>query len=140
MTTYTNAQFRSILFGLGYLAKDFANPALGFPVTTDNSPFTGNKTLQAIRNFQADYGLLVDGIVGAKTMAKVEEVIKILQYELNVVVNAGLPKDQPFYGPKTVQAVKKFEAQYYGKDERFVTGVATLELRKYLDAIAKQIA
>lgn len=140
MTIYTNAQFRSILFGLGYLAEEFANPAFGFPYTTDDSPFTGYNTLQAIKTLQVDYGLEVDGIVGVKTMAKAEEVILTLQYQLNIVVNADIPKNQPFYGPKTVQAVKKFEAQYYGLEEQYLTGVANLDIRRSLDAIAKQTA
>lgn len=139
MTTYTNAQFRSVLFGLGYLAQDFATLAQGFPVSKDNSPLITIKTLQAIKNFQADYGLQADGIVGAKTMAKAEEVMSLLQYELNIVVKADLPKDHPFYGIKTVAAVKKFAEQYSPEDEGRVTGVATLEIRKNLDKVAKQL-
>ncbi|MBU7587183.1 MAG: peptidoglycan-binding protein [Nostoc sp. TH1S01] len=139
MITYTNAQFRSVLFGLGYLAQDFAALGQGFPVSKDNSPLTTIKIIQAIKNFQADYGLQVDGVVGPKTMAKAEEVIRILQYELNVVVKADLPKDHPFYGPKTVAAVKKFAAQYSAEDAGATTGVATLEIRKNLDRVAKQL-
>ncbi|WP_062295136.1 peptidoglycan-binding domain-containing protein [Nostoc piscinale] len=139
MITYNNAQFRSVLFGLGYLAQDFAALGQGFPVSKDNSPLTTIKTVQAIKNFQADYGLQVDGVVGPKTMAKAEEVIRILQYELNVVVKADLPKDYPFYGPRTVAAVKKFAAQYSAEDEGAITGVATLEIRKNLDRVAKQL-
>ncbi|MBD2594187.1 hypothetical protein BCD64_08820 [Nostoc sp. MBR 210] len=139
MITYNNAQFRSILFGLGYLAQDFAAASKGFPVSKDNSPLTTIKVIQAIKNFQADYELQVDGIVGPKTMAKAEEVIRILQYELNVVVKADLPKDHPFYGPRTVAAVKKFAAQYSAEDEAATTGVATLEIRKNLDRVAKQL-
>ena len=133
MITYTNAQFRSIMFGLGYIAKDFADLAAGYPVTTDNSPLTGNKIVEGIRNFQADYRLLVDGIVGAKTMAKAQEVMKTLQYKLNVVVDAGLPKDQPYYGPKTVAAVKKLQSQM----GVLPTGVANHALRVKLDELAK---
>ncbi|MBE9007301.1 peptidoglycan-binding protein [Fortiea sp. LEGE XX443] len=140
MITYTNAQFRSILFGLGYLAQDFAAVAKGFPVTKDNSPLTAIKTIQAVKNFQADYGLQVDGVVGPKTMAKAEEVMRILQYELNVVVKADLPKDHPFYGPKTLAGVKKFAAQYSADNNLHMAGVATLEIRKNLDRVAKELA
>ncbi|MBD2435439.1 peptidoglycan-binding protein [Nostoc sp. FACHB-110] len=139
MTTYTNAQFRSILFGLGYLSPELAVFDQDFPLTSDNSPLTGNKTIQAIKNFQADYGLTADGIVGAKTMAQAEKVISILQYELNVVVQADIPKDHPFYGPKTVAAVKKFAAQYFSEESQFINGVASLEIRKTLDKVAKQL-
>jgi len=66
-------------------------------------------------------------------MAKAEEVMRILQYELNVVVNAGLPKDQPFYEPKTVTAVQKFQALIRAPQ----TGVATREQRIILDDLAK---
>jgi peptidoglycan hydrolase-like protein with peptidoglycan-binding domain len=133
MVNYTNAQFRSILFGLGYLAKDAAKPGLGYPVTTDNSALTGPRTLQAIKNFQSDFQLLSDGVVGSKTMAKAAEVIRILQHELNLVVDAGLTLNQPFYGPKTVASVKKFQ----GLIDVAQTGIATIELRVQLDEIAK---
>ena len=133
MTQYTNAQLRSIFYGLGYVAREFVDVSLGFPVTTDNSALTTPRMTQAIRQFQADYGLGVDGIIGPKTRAKLEEVMRILQYQLNLVVKAGLPQDQPFYGQKTVAAVKKFEAQIGVAQD----GVATRDLRVRLNELAK---
>lgn len=108
---YTNAQFRSILNGLGHREKTTSD-SINFPVTSDNSPLTDDRTVQAIKNFQAEYGLAVDGIAGSKTMAKAEQVMKILHNELNATVNAGLPQDQPFYGSLTVASVKKFQAKF----------------------------
>lgn len=68
--------------------------------------------MKAIESFQQEYQLKVDGIAGPKTMAKAEQVIRILHNELNTTVNAGLPNNQPFYGAQTVEAVKKFQSKY----------------------------
>ncbi len=109
--TYTNAQFRSILNGLGHREKTSSDPS-SFPISNDNSPLTDEPTVQAIKNFQQEYQLKVDGTAGAQTLAKAEQVIKGLHNELNVTVNAGLPDNQPFYGPQTVEAVKKFQQRF----------------------------
>ncbi|MBA3922417.1 MAG: peptidoglycan-binding protein [Nostocaceae cyanobacterium] len=135
-TSYTNAQFRSILFGLGYLEADPSNIRQGFPVTADNSPLTGAKIMQGIRNFQNDYGLATDGSAGPNTMAKAAEVMKNLQFELNAVVDAGLPSNQPFYGPQTEAGVNKFLDQL--KIEP--VGVISRDIRQELDELTKQRA
>ncbi len=136
MITYTNAQFRSILFGLGYLEADASNVRQGFPVSADNSPLNSAKTMQGIRNFQNDYGLVADSVVGSKTMAKAAEVMKILQFELNSVVDAGLPSNQPFYGSQTEAGVNKLLDQL--KIEPI--GVISRDIRQELDELAKQRA
>ncbi|WP_052754377.1 peptidoglycan-binding domain-containing protein [Calothrix sp. 336/3] len=134
MTTFTNAQFRSIMYGLGYVGKQFADPALGYPVSNDNTPLIEEAMIQGIVRFQQDYQLKADGVVGAKTMAKAAEVMRILQHGLNIVIKAGLPQGQPFYGPKTLAAVKKFQS-YLGVSQ---SGIATKALRRQLDELAKE--
>lgn len=108
---YTNAQFRSILNGLGNRQRISADN-YNFPLTVDNSPLKDDRTLDAIKNFQRQYKdqLKVDGIAGPKTMDLAEAMMRILQYELNIVLKAGIPASEPFYGPKTVAAVKEFQA------------------------------
>lgn len=107
---YTNKQFVSILNGFGYKSKTQADGP-NFPVSNDDSSLTDTLTVEAVKKLQREYKLKDDGIVGPKTMAKAEEVMKMLQNELNVVVKAGLPNNQPFYGPQTTAAVKKFQAK-----------------------------
>lgn len=124
---YTNAQFRSILNGFGYKKQTSAD-GLNFPVSTDNSPLTDALTVQAVKKFQSEYELVVDGIVGPITKNKAEQVMKILQNELNSCINTGLPSNQPFYGPLTTAAVKKFQK----KTNRVQNGIADYELRVIL--------
>lgn len=57
----------------------------------------GNGTISAYEEFQRDYGLVVDGIYGQKTNAKLIEVIKSEQAELGV-------KQDGVAGPVTVNA------------------------------------
>jgi peptidoglycan hydrolase-like protein with peptidoglycan-binding domain len=124
---YTNAQFRSILNGLGHKRQTSAD-GLNFPISNDNSPLTDALTVQAVKKFQTEYKLVVDGIAGPITMNKAEQVIRILQTNLNSCVNAGLPSNQPFYGPLTTAAVKSFQKKIY----RVQNGVADYELRVIL--------
>lgn len=131
---YTNAQFRSVLCGLGYLARDFVvdGYSSNFPVTQDNSSLDGTHTKYAIMQFQQQYELVVDGIVGPQTMSKAEQVMRILQDQLNSCANAGLPSNQPFYGPLTTAAVKKLQ----GKVGRLQNGIADPNLRVYLNNLS----
>lgn len=46
---------------------------LGYSLDIDGD--FGNNTLNAVKNFQSKYGLKVDGIVGAKTMSKIDDLI-----------------------------------------------------------------
>jgi peptidoglycan hydrolase-like protein with peptidoglycan-binding domain len=69
----------------------------------------GTQTRESIQNFQMDYGLLIDGIVGAGTKAILEAVdlisiqkkLKQLGYDCNTIGN----RDE-----KTIQAIKDFQA------------------------------
>jgi peptidoglycan hydrolase-like protein with peptidoglycan-binding domain len=132
--TYTNAQFRSILngHGFGYAPE----PDRNFPISTYEGPLTDKVTVDAIKAFQTYFQLRVDGIAGPVTMAKAEQAMRVLQANLNRVIKANLPADQPFYGPKTVAAVKEFERRYgYPVD-----GVANLSVRQRLNNLARQMA
>ncbi|HEY9806199.1 MAG TPA: peptidoglycan-binding domain-containing protein, partial [Candidatus Obscuribacterales bacterium] len=61
------------------------------------------------------------------------QIIKNLQYSLNLTVNAKLPVSE-FYGPLTLRAMKTFQ-QTYGLP---ATGIANLTVRKKLDEEAKK--
>lgn len=131
---YTNVEVRQILVGLGYLTTS-ALPGV-FPFTTDDSPLTDSVTSKAIRSFQEQYKgpkLVVDGIYGNQTKAKLQEVMKILQDQLNIVVQAGIIADQPFYGSQTFNAVKAFQSKTNVKN---INGIASYDLRIVLNKAA----
>lgn len=48
---------------------------LNFKCGTPDGNF-GNNTLNAVKQFQKRYGLIVDGVVGQKTLAKINELLK----------------------------------------------------------------
>jgi len=124
---YTNAQFRSILQGFGFLYPPEGE--LTSPISQSNSPLVDRVTIDAIEEFQAYYQLKVDGIAGPITMAKAEQAMRILQDHLNRIVRANLPVNQPFYGLKTTAAVTTFQ-QRYGFSP--ADGFATLLVRQRL--------
>lgn len=129
---YTNAQFRSILNG--HTFSNFPDPS--FPISNNGAPLTDRATVNAVKAFQTYYKLTVDGIVGSITMAKAEQAMRVLQANLNRAVNASLPPNQPFYGPRTVEAVKEFERRYgYNVD-----GIANLVVRQRLNDLARLAA
>ncbi len=131
---YTNAQFRSILYGHGFGYSPEPNP--NFPISSFEGPLTDKVTVDAIKAFQTYFHLEVDGIAGPITKAKAEQAMRVLQYNLNLVIKANLPANQPFYGPKTVAAVKEFERRY----GYVVDGVANLSVRQRLNDLARQMA
>lgn len=128
---YTNAQFRSILNGLGF--GYVPEGELTDPISTNNNPLIDRVTRDAIEDFQKYFNLQVDGIAGSKTMAMAEREMRVIQFELNQVIGANLPKDQPFYGPRTTAAVKEFQRRY----GFVVDGFARLPVRQKLLAMSK---
>lgn len=131
--TYTNAQFRSILNGHGFTYV--SEPDSNFPISNNEKPLVDQLTVDAIKDFQAYFKLKVDGIAGAITMAKAEQAMHILQDNLNLVIKAKIPANQPFYGPKTVAAVKEFERRH----GYHVNGVASLAMRQQLNDMARLV-
>lgn len=120
---YTPSEFRSVLNGLGY------NVSLGDSLTDD-------ATKQAIRDFQKQYGLSVDGIAGDQTQNTAADVISQLQASLNLVLkpNPLLPRSQ-YYGPETTAAIKAFQQKY----NLPITGIASFSVRQQLDVEAKKL-
>lgn len=53
---------------------------MGFDISIDG--VFGNETVTVIRDFQIAHGLLVDGVVGPGTLAKIKEVSENIEYEV----------------------------------------------------------
>ncbi|MBD2022395.1 peptidoglycan-binding protein [Leptolyngbya sp. FACHB-36] len=128
---YTNAQFRSILNGHGFSTS--SQPDVNFPISSNEGPLTDKITVDAIKAFQTYFKLKVDGIAGPITIAKAEQAMRVLQDNLNRVIKANIPANQPFYGPRTVAAVKEFERLYKFN----VDGIANLAVRQRLNELAR---
>lgn len=120
---YNAEQFVSVLNGLGYPV------ALGMPLTDA-------RLQQAIRDFQVQYQLPVDGSINIPSQDLAADVVRNLQRHLNLVlkVKTPLPLTQ-FYGPQTEAAVKLFQQQY----KLPATGIATLETRQKLAAVISRL-
>jgi len=120
-TDYTPGEFRSALYGLGYNI-----PQVG---GTLSDPMTE----QAIRSFQRQQQLPVDGKANPRTQNALAEIIINLQKDLNAVLQPEqrLPENQ-FYGPLTEELVREFQRRY----NLPVTGMATPEVRILLEGKA----
>jgi peptidoglycan hydrolase-like protein with peptidoglycan-binding domain len=134
---YTNAQFRSILNGLGFRKPGKSEPK--FPVSSDNSPMSDNATVQAIIAFQRYFGLSPDGIVGPQTRDKAEKQMHVVHYELDLVMqpNPPLRPQPPLYGPQTSAAVRDFRRRYGFEPDGNSNNdsVADLAVRRKLDEL-----
>ncbi len=116
---YSPAQFISVLNGLGYA------------VPLDAS-ITDPRVQQAIRDFQIQFRLPVDGTLNNPTQDRAADIVRSLQAALNRAVKPSpqLPSSQ-FYGRQTEAAVKQFQQQ----NRLPATGTATLETRQRLNDI-----
>ncbi|PSB16372.1 peptidoglycan-binding protein [Phormidesmis priestleyi ULC007] len=116
---YTPDQFVSVLFGFGY------------PVTP-GTPLIDVRVQQAIRDFQTQYRLPVDGTLNAPTQDKAASLVSDLQTNLNRAMQPSpqLPGSQ-FYGAQTKNAVALFQRQ----NKLPETGIATLETYQRLQDI-----
>jgi peptidoglycan hydrolase-like protein with peptidoglycan-binding domain len=117
---YSSAQFISVLNGLGYAV----------PL---DAPITDPRVQQAIRDFQIQFRLPVDGTLNNPTQDQAANIVQSLQSALNRTVKPSpqLPVSQ-FYGKQTEAAVKQFQQQ----NRLPVTGIVTLETRQRLDQIS----
>ncbi len=121
---YTPQEFIAVLYGLGY------NVEL-------DSQLTEPRTQQAIREFQQHYNLAVDGIAGFQTQNLAGDIVRILQYNLNLVVRPDPPLPQSYYyGSQTLAAVRRFQ-QIFNLP---ITGIASLEVRTKLNLAAQRIS
>jgi peptidoglycan hydrolase-like protein with peptidoglycan-binding domain len=116
---YAPEQFISVLNGFGY------------PVSL-SAPLTDPIVQQAIRDFQAQNRLPVDGTLNPPTQDKAADLVRQLQSELNRVIQPSpqLPGSQ-FYGKQTESVVRLFQRQN-GLPE---TGIATFETRQRISDI-----
>jgi peptidoglycan hydrolase-like protein with peptidoglycan-binding domain len=124
---YTNAQFRSILNGLGY--REELPSDRDYPISDDESPMTDDITVEAIMAFQAYFNIQVDGIAGPETLYMASVEMETLHMELNQVMGSEIPAGEPFYGPMTIAAVQSFER---AKGFFAIDGVASLLVRQAL--------
>jgi peptidoglycan hydrolase-like protein with peptidoglycan-binding domain len=119
--SYTLSQFKEVLDGLGFsLGPDGING--------NNGNILDIYTQAAIREFQSQYGLPINGKLDSTTEEIAKRIVRNIQYSLNLMVNAQLPVNE-HYGPRTLQAMKTFQ-RAYGLP---ATGIATLTVRQKLD-------
>jgi peptidoglycan hydrolase-like protein with peptidoglycan-binding domain len=116
---YNPSQFVGVLNGLGYpvqLTDRLDNP----------------NVQQAIRDFQVEYALPVTGSMTPVTQDFAANLVGNLQRALNRAVSNGdqLPGSQ-FFSTRTDAMVRRFQDQ----NRLPITGIATLETRRRLDAI-----
>ncbi len=117
----------------------------GFFVSSSPTNFYGPITTSTVKEFQAAYGLPVDGIAGPRTLGKINEISSILkegnrrpeviQLKLDLEKLGFFISTNPtnFYGPITTSTVKEFQAAY----NLPVTGIADLETRDKLQELVE---
>ena len=136
VSSYTNAQFRSILNGLGLRNQGRNEP--NFPISNDESTLDIDR--QAVIEFQAYFGLAADGIVGPKTEATAQQEMYVIQYELDKVMEPEppiRPQNSPFYGPQTAEAIASFRRFFGFEPDGNVSNdrTADLPVRRKLDEL-----
>jgi peptidoglycan hydrolase-like protein with peptidoglycan-binding domain len=134
--SYSNAQFRSILNGLGLRKQGQNEP--NFPVSSDDSSLDIDRS--AVIRFQDYFGLATDGIVGPRTESKAEQEMYVIQYELDLVMEPETtirPQNAPFYGPQTAEMVAQFRNSYGFEPDGNLKNdrVADLSVRRKLNEL-----
>jgi peptidoglycan hydrolase-like protein with peptidoglycan-binding domain len=121
---YTPGEFRTLLRSLGYQVE------LGETLKDIDGK-------RAIREFQEQNNLAVDGIVNSQTQDLAADLIVNLQNSLNIVVQPDPPlPNNEFYGPRTEAAIREFQRRFLLPE----TGIATLEVRQKLNQEARKIS
>ncbi len=119
-TLYTEPEMRRILQGIGY--------------DIDPKKFLSDASaIVAIQDFQARYGLSLTGAADQPTQEMARKILRGLQY------NLGMARDRPvmlteFYDDATDLAVREFQK----RNQLRVDGMATISVRRSIDAAAKQ--
>jgi peptidoglycan hydrolase-like protein with peptidoglycan-binding domain len=136
VASYTNAQFRSILNGLGL--RDQGSNEPNFPVSNDERDLGIDRS--AVVKFQDYFGLATDGIVGPRTETKAQQEMYVIQYELDKVMEPEpriRPQNSPFYGPQTADAVASFRRSFGFEPDGNVSNdhTADLAVRRKLDEL-----
>ncbi|MEH1949307.1 MAG: peptidoglycan-binding domain-containing protein [Nostoc sp.] len=134
--SYTNAQFRSILNGLGLRNQGSNEP--NFPISSDEGNLDTDRS--SVIEFQAYFGLATDGIVGPQTQAKAQLQMYVIQYELDLVIKPEpriRPQNSPFYGLQTAEAIAQFRRSYGFEPDGNVKNdrIADLSVRLKLDEL-----
>jgi murein L,D-transpeptidase YcbB/YkuD len=102
--TYTNAQLRSILNGLGYTTVDETVDTI-FPRSMDDRPLTNPSFVRAIEKFQIEHQLEVSGIIDPATLCAIQTMMHTFISNLNRA-NPYARLDNPVYDAATIAAVK----------------------------------
>jgi len=121
---YTKSEFRTLLRSLGY------------PVELGET-LNDTASKRAIREFQEQNKLSVDGTANSQTQDLAADLIVNLQNSLNVVVQPDPPlPNNEFYGHRTEAAIREFQRRFLLPE----TGIATLEVRQKLNQEAKKVS
>jgi peptidoglycan hydrolase-like protein with peptidoglycan-binding domain len=136
VVSYSNAQFRSILNGLGLRSQGSNEP--DFPVSNDNTDLDIDRP--AVIRFQDYFGLATDGIVGPQTETKAQQEMYVIQYELDLVMETEpriRPQNAPFYGPQTADAIASFRRFSGFEPDGNLSNdrIANLSVRRKLDEL-----
>jgi peptidoglycan hydrolase-like protein with peptidoglycan-binding domain len=138
--SYSNAQFRSILNGLGLRSQGSNEP--DFPISNDNTDLDIDRP--AVIRFQDYFGLVTDGIVGPQTETKAQQEMYVIQYALDLAIMPEpriRPQNDPFYGPQTAQAVAHFRYSYGFEPDGNIKNnrIADLSVRRKLDELTPNV-
>jgi peptidoglycan hydrolase-like protein with peptidoglycan-binding domain len=109
VSTYNNAEVRSILNGLGFTEA----PEIGadYPFTSYNGALNDRVTIEVIKAFQKQYRLKVTGRIDASTQRTLARTMKALHQQLNDFMGLDLLIVRPTYDRRTIGVVQIFQHQ-----------------------------